>query len=221
MTNGETNGARQTLRVDIIEEPLVSDLRDLLETLERSYNGLLTFENSIDSFVERMRRLEPLLRRTWFLRDLDRPEFLELLPADPRYGLAVTTADRDLSTLILPRDRLVLARAQLSSPGFVEVVGSLNPLEVIRKHLEDRHKRRQDRDYRELAERRRLELDNLILETEAVRGRIALARELGATDDQLAPLINILVYEPSRQLGSFQDRGMIAPPEPDDQEGSN
>jgi hypothetical protein len=203
------NGERPTLRLDIIEEPLVSDFRGLLEALERLYNGVLTFETVIDAYTARTRsfyeafgRPEGDQRPMWFpgIFGFERP-------LDPYF-----LTSRDLSTLVLPDDRLILRGAEFASPGFIEVLGSLNPLEVIRNYLQDRHRRRQDLEYREEAERRRLDLDNVILETEAIRGRIDLARELGATNDQLAPLINVLVSNPARELGAFQDRGMIEPP---------
>ena len=79
----------------------------------------------------------------------------------------------------------MLQRVQLTSPGFWEFLGTLSPLEVMRNALNDRHRRRQDREYREEAERRRLDLQNDYLETEVLRDRIALAREAGLSDAQI------------------------------------
>jgi predicted NACHT family NTPase len=88
-------------------------------------------------------------------------------------------------------------------------LGTLNPLEVLRKAINDRHERRKDREYRESAERRRLELENQIQETELISKRITMARELGATKRDLAPLLNELVYRPILRLDRSQDRGVI------------
>ena len=63
----------------------------------------------------------------------------------------------------------------------------MNPLEVVRKYLNDRHERRKDRDYRERAEERRLQLENLQTENEVLEQRIKIAKELGATENDLAP----------------------------------
>jgi hypothetical protein len=171
------NGDRSTLRLNIPDSVLVSDISRILEALNRSYNGVLSFETvvdsyttRIDSFFEAFGRPEGGERPRWF------PGILGFeRPLDPRFIVG------DLSILVLPEERLILEKAEFASPGFVEVLGSLNPLEVIRNYLQDRHRRRQDREYREEAERRRLNLENAILEIEAIRGRINLARELGAT----------------------------------------
>src|SRR5206468_3287516 len=62
----------------------------------------------------------------------------------------------DLSESILPDDRLTIRKIQVASPGFWEFFGSLNPLQQIREYLNDRHKRRQDREYREKSEAEKL-----------------------------------------------------------------
>lgn len=89
-------------------------------------------------------------------------------------------------------------------------MGTLNPLEVIRKYLNDRHERRKDREYRESAERRRLALDNLSVETRVISERVRLAKELGATERDLASLLNELIYKPLGRLDRYQDKDIIA-----------
>ena len=105
--------------------------------------------------------------------------------------------------------QLVLSAVRLSSPSFWEFLGTLNPLEVVRKYLNDRHERRKDREYRDTAEQRRLTLENLALENKVISDRVKLAKQLGATNRDLAPLLNELVYQPLTRLDRSQDRGVI------------
>jgi len=84
-----------------------------------------------------------------------------------------------------------------------------NPLEVLRQYLSDRHERRKDRQYRESAEARRLFLENLHREKEVLASRIRIAKELGATERDLAPLLNELVYRPLSALDANQDKNLI------------
>jgi hypothetical protein len=107
------------------------------------------------------------------------------------------------------REQLILCAVSLGSPGFWEFLGTLNPLEVIRHYLSDRHERRKDTVYRESAERRRLELENLERENAVISGRVKLLKELGATDRDLAPLLNELINTPLRKLDRYQDHEVI------------
>jgi hypothetical protein len=102
----------------------------------------------------------------------------------------------EVASFVAPSEQLVLSAVQLSSPGSWDFLGTLNPLEVLRQYLNDRHERRKDREYRETAEQRRLALENLSLETKVIADRVGLARELGATNRDLAPLLNELIYRP-------------------------
>ncbi len=112
-------------------------------------------------------------------------------------------------SLVRHSEQLSLAAVCIQSPGFWEFLGRLNPLEVIREYLNDRHERRNDRQYRETAEARRLKLENLDLETKILGDRIRLAKEIGAKVLDLAPLLNELVYRPLSSLDRHQDRGVI------------
>ena len=80
---------------------------------------------------------------------------------------------------------------------------------MIRQYLNDRHERRRDREYRDAAEARRLELENRLLENRVISERIEIARSLGAGDSDLAPLLTELVHRPLRALNGAQDEGLI------------
>jgi hypothetical protein len=113
-------------------------------------------------------------------------------------------------TLLVPMsEQLVLLATRLESPGFWEFLGNLNPLEVLRKYLNDRHERRKDREYRQPAEARRLYLENMLLESKVIGERIRVLREAGATNRDLAPLLNGLLHAPLRKLDSHLDNNVI------------
>jgi len=52
---------------------------------------------------------------------------------------------RKPNQVILPEDRLRIHRIAIKSPGFWEFFGNINPLEVLRKYLCDRHERKKMR----------------------------------------------------------------------------
>jgi hypothetical protein len=104
---------------------------------------------------------------------------------------------------------IVLIAAELHSPGFFEFLGALMPLETIRKYLEDRHERRKDNQYRMAEEARRQRLENDVLELDVVKKKLDILRELGATDDDLAPIRETLIIRPLRGLDQHQDSGVI------------
>jgi hypothetical protein len=118
-------------------------------------------------------------------------------------------SEQQIALLIPKSERLILSGVLLESPGFWEFLGSLTPFEVLRKYLNDRHERRKDREYREPAERERLRLENMLLQNEVIAQRIEMARRVGRTDRELAPVINKLLYEPLTSLDRHQDRGVI------------
>jgi len=67
-------------------------------------------------------------------------------------------------------------------------MASLNPFESLRKYLIFRHKRDQDRRYREAAEARKLELENEASELVLIEKRAKIAKQLGATKEDLQTL---------------------------------
>jgi hypothetical protein len=168
-----------------------------LTDLAHAYSSLVAFEMLIER-TQRARRYYP--EPFWFP-----PTLTFMWPPH----LSWPPTPQAVASLVPAAEQLVLAAVELSSPGAWEFLGSLNPLEVLRKYLNDRHERRKDREYRERAEERRLQLENLKTENEALEQRIRIAKELGATDSDLAPLLNELVIKPLNALGAYQDKGLI------------
>ena len=174
-----------------------------LGDLKHAYDSVLLFDATIDG----MRRAA---------RDFPFPRYPFGLDFGWPPGRRAVRRTRDwpptaeeVASFVPHAEQLVLSAVNLASPGFWEFLGTLNPLEVLRKYLNDRHERRKDHDYRESAERRRLELENLSLESRVLSERIRIAKEIGATDRDLAPLLNELVYKPLALLDRYQDKNVI------------
>lgn len=169
--------------------------------LRHAYNSLLVFESAFDG--PRRNYREP--GYPFFLGNFALP----LPRRSTRQSWGWPPASEEIASLVPHAEQLVLSGARLQSPGFWDFVGKLNPLEVIRQYINDRHERRKDRDYRESADARRLKLENLKRENEVIAERIRLARDLGATERDLAPMLNELVFRPLTGLDRHQDRGVI------------
>jgi len=176
------------------EVALVSEyLRDLWD----AYNSMIAFEGLIED--------RPYVDR--FLA-YPRPTRISRRRSGRLVADRLFTID-EIESAVPPSETLELAAVRLASPGVWEFLGSLNALEVIRKYLHDRHERRKDRTYREGAEQRRLELENLHRENAVIAERIRIARDLGATNRDLAPVLNQLIGQPLRRLDRYQDKGLI------------
>jgi len=199
------NETRGLLRVESEGGWSVGDVVEFLKAFQSAYDGLLIFETVLEGYAAESRAW-----RRYGPFPLDLPFYVNL----QRSAAFLDVPDEALARFIRPQDHLVLRRVTLASPGFWEFLGSLNPLEVLRRYLEDRHRRRQDREYREAHEHRTLELQNLVLENQVLRERIGIVRDLGMADNDLAPLLNRLVYETLERVAIVDARGMILPTMP-------
>jgi len=177
-------------------------VRDLLFRIEHSYNCVFAFEALVDATAKTSRRFGPW-PEAWFFAGPG------LTAMRPRLLMTWPPTVEAVAAVVPPRHRLVLAAVRLESPGAWDFIAKLNPLEVIRQGLNDRHERRKDHDYRERAESRRLELENQLLENKVLREKISIAKELGATDQDLSPLLNELVLKPLSALERPQDHALI------------
>ncbi len=175
-----------------------------LADIRHAYDSILVFDFAIDNMRRASREFRYM--NIPFPLDLDWPFlFGRRLRRTSQWPLG---ADQ-ITSLVPISQQLRLAAVQLQSPGFWDFLGKLNPLEVVRQYLNDRHERRKDRDYRESAEERRMLLETLSLENRVLSERVKLAKELGASDEDLAPLLNELVYKPLTALAVHQDRGVV------------
>ena len=194
---------RSVLRISSEGGVRLFEVGELLKAIENAYNGTLIFQQTLDSLHRWERGL---------MRFPEVPRIFGVWPSllvAGKRGKAVLLTRDSFDSLVSRQHRLVLVRVQLKSPGSWDIAGIGAALEVVRKFLTDRHERRKDREYREPLERERLTLENEILKTKALESRIQLAKQLGATDEDLAPLTNELLFKPLDELGRFQDSGLI------------
>jgi hypothetical protein len=194
MPDAETSG---TLRILTERAGTIAEISRFLADLEKAYLALYDFE------------------RAWSFKSW-RSNIMYLKSGFPYpilggQGLAALTPET-----VLPEDRLIVTSVRIESPGFWEVVASLNPLQQIREYLNDRHKRRQDKDFRDAAERDRLLLENELIqrqvwekENSILGERIKLLRDLGLSDQEIRQLVWAQVGEPLAQLGRHQDSRLI------------
>jgi hypothetical protein len=186
------------LRVHADRAGSVSEVTDFLHDLEAAYFALLRLESRLRD-GERRRRYFPAPYPT----PVDgADEFLANNPAAPR--------------ALPPEYRLIIDKVRLESPGTWEFLGSLNPLQQIREYLNDRHQRRQDREYREHAEIEKLRLENELLqravwekENAVLRDRVQFLRDAGLTDVEVRNFIWQHAGGPLVALGRHQDAGLI------------
>lgn len=168
-------------------------MRDLLAAMHDAHAGFIAFDR--------------------ILADIDRSyrefRFPRRYLAAPGFWYPEWTPPGPTESVVFGNELLLVTRVELASPGFSEFLGSLNPLEVIRQSLNDRHRRRQDREYREREEARQLGLENDLREIEVIAQRLKVAREYGVPEEAFAPLLESLLGEPLGKLGALQDRGVI------------
>jgi hypothetical protein len=110
--------------------------------------------------------------------------------------------------LFLRTERLRFYSANFSSPGFWEFLGKLNVIEVIRLAIND-YRDHQIRKDMQPHEHRKRELENVILENEAIKGRIEVLKELGLDDEQIRVFVADSILQPSEALLNHKLNGLI------------
>lgn len=111
---------------------------------------------------------------------------------------------------VLPELRLFVSKVEIQSPVILEIVGVLNPLETIRRYLNDRDERRKDKEYREAADRRKRDLENESLLNKVLAARVQILRDLGFTKKQIRQRIWGESGEALARLGDHQDSNLIS-----------
>ena len=117
---------------------------------------------------------------------------------------------------IYPEDQLQIDRISIQSPGWIDLIGSLNPLQQLREYLKDRHERKKDLDWRGDTERERAELENEILRqqvakeaTGVIREFNELLREMDISSEERQRIIWERLGPPLMRLGRHQDTGLL------------
>lgn len=192
------NENNSVLRVESDGGVRVAEVASLLDAVEKAYNGVLVFQKILDD-AGRWGREFPIYalsaQRFW--------------PFDFRKGRRPNPFQpSSITSFVSGRQRLVLLRVRLESPGNWDFFGVSHALEVLRKYINDRYDRKKD-EYRIPLEKERLSLENEILRNQALEGRIRIVKNLGATEEDLAPLLDLLVFRPLDKLSGFQNKGLI------------
>ena len=179
----------------------VKELTQFLNDLQNAYNGVYVFHSLVDSYSRY------LYDKRFIARLID----FRLPPASYWQDYHNRSVDS-----IEPRDQLIISKINIQSPGWWEVIGSLNPLQQIREFLKDRHERRKDTQWREATERDKAILENELIQRQITEAdnrnlgeRIRVLRELGFSDKEIRELIWINVGKPLNELGKHQDTGLI------------
>jgi len=179
----------------------IKEIISFLSDLNTAYNSLVALEEYLDSSYywvdNRYLKSKYPLFDFWYPNNLN---------------LKLDNSDE----IILPEFRLYVEKIEIQSPGFWEVVGSLNPLQQIREYLNDRHKRRQDREYREESEKKKLQLENELTNQQIdenrniiLKERIEILTDLGYSKEDIRKLIWANLGNPLAQLGRHQDNDLI------------
>ncbi|MFD8328818.1 hypothetical protein [Streptomyces lydicus] len=181
------------LRIESRAGILVRDFREMLLSIENAYNG-------ISRLYEIAETSPPHMVGTKAIHVRGGP--MEIFNARREYGDNPIELDATWY-------ELALVSAKLESPGFLEFLGALNPLECIRRYLCDRHARRQDKEYREPAEKRGLDAENLLKEATALKEWVAVLQQLGFSPTEIREVIEQHLKQPMRELMKCQDRTLI------------
>ncbi len=190
------------LRIYGTSEIELSRIIQLLKDLEVAYNSVYTFIRSIDKiskynkqyalpFISYYHDYYAIHKKIYYKREAD-------------------YFDKYVSSMIFPGEQIKVIHISFLSPGFWDFLGSLNVLEVIRKYLCDRHERRKDIKYKELAEKEKLDLDNELLKCKVISEKIKIAEKVGIDIHELAPLLNEFLYQPLHRLNAHQDEMIIS-----------
>ena len=224
---------KTSLRIKAERLGTVSEVTTLLTDLEAAYNSIYAFDFLVDTLLyDRERKLKQVderfhrLRRYWkdfsnrkdfpfdpFMYEMFFEEYAFSRPKETLPNLLELQSKIDIDKIILPSDRLFISKVNIQSPGFWEVLGSLNPLQQIREYIKDRHERKKDDKYRSRQEEEIGELEIEERKNRIINQRIETLRGLGYSNTDIRQLVMAMVIEPLNKLGRHQDNGQIEGPD--------
>jgi hypothetical protein len=198
----------ETVRAELGDSLYVHQLAEVLSDLAWAYNALYYFFDLSEDLIS--------LGRSWRAYGPPGPLFVPLpfafsTPSKrrlPASGVISIPEQEALTRYVDRRDWLQVQGCQIASPGWIDLLGKLNPLEVLRQWAQDQHERRKDRSYRQAEEKRRLQLENDIRETELFQKQIELLREAGVPKTAIKRLVSEFV-PPFRRLHSHMSNGTL------------
>jgi hypothetical protein len=137
------------------------------------------------------------------------PPFLEfgIYPWPLESGFPFST-QQIRERLLLAEDELLISSVEISSPGFWEFLGTLNPLDQLRKYLCDRHERNKDKEYRNKTEATKLKLENELLAVEVFSERVEALKRAGFDGNEIRRLL-LPAANALNNVAEIQDAGLI------------
>lgn len=186
-----TPGPRLRINTETLGD--IRQIIDYLQLLEKAYNHLYAFDFIVTE--AKLRHIELNKSRYSFQGNTS--------------PVRAIPSVRKPETVVLPEDRIQVSSIVIKSPGFWEFIGNINPLEVLRKYLCDRHERKKDTDYRNHQEQERGALENEKLRVEVVHEKVKLLKELGVPENRIREALFKHVIQPLGELDAVQDRGLV------------
>lgn len=188
---------RGKIKLNIERGAGVAEFRSFLADLEGAYLAL---------YILPVWARTRSFRRRFLIDDLD----FELF--DPYHR----SPSQLVGTDIYPEDQLEISRISIRSPGWVELLGSLNPLQQIREYLKDRHERKKDVEWRSEAEKVRAHVELDILRFQAERERIGsisafyeLLERIDLSPEERQRILWERLGTPMMRLARHQDTGLL------------
>ena len=151
---------RGTVRINLERGSTLSEFKNFLDDLEAAYLSIYQLPSE----------------RSW--RSLRRryPFPIDFLGIDI-FGLGPSVSLERLSGNIYPPDQIEITKISIQSPGWIELLASLNPLEQIREYLKDRHERIADKEWRWDTEKHRAILELEVLQWQADKEKTGAIKE--------------------------------------------
>lgn len=198
----------ETIRAELGDSLYLNHFIDALSDLTWAYNAIYYFldvSQDIEQTARAWRRSEPF----WppglpFIFGLP----FKAKSRAPAPAELVSPDQAELARYVYPSDRLIVEGCHIASPGWIDLIGKLNPLEVLRQWAHDRHERLKDTKYRDAEDKRKRQLENDLLETELIRKRLELLREVGVPKTVIKKLAAAVLL-PVHQVEGHMNNGIL------------
>lgn len=158
----------------------VQEVTEMLQDLDAAYNSIARFSLIVDSVVNN-----------------NKDQLLDLF-----------LMQDSVDSLGFPG--LEISAIRFGSPGFWEVLGLLNPLETIRKYLQDIHEREKDDYYKTAQEKTLGELAIIEKRDQVIANQMNLLRTAGIGEEHIQQFVITMIQIPLGRLGEHQDKGLIS-----------
>jgi hypothetical protein len=127
-----------------------------------------------------------------------------------------TDTERYRSADTYPPDQLEITKIKIQSPGWIELVASLNPLQQIREYLKDRHERKKDKEWRWEFEKQRAMAELEVLKNQArhkefgaINEFYCILKDMDMDQEKINEIIWERIGAPLSRLARHQDSGLL------------